>query len=110
MHALGMDTSTLEREPAASGVMMIPIPRSGILQGIDGLEDARGVQYVQDIIITAHISQELVPPPEGGSYLGFIFARAETEVQVEAAIREAHRLLDFVIEEPLAPTGSGPQG
>ncbi|MGH9823504.1 MAG: hypothetical protein ACREDR_09660 [Blastocatellia bacterium] len=97
MHALGMDTERLEREQTASGVMMIPIPRAGILEGVTRLEEARRVPNVEDIIITAHISQELIPPPEGGSYLGFIFARAKTAEEAETAIREAHRRLGFAI-------------
>jgi len=43
--------------------------------------------------------------PEGDSYLGFIFARGESPDEVEAALREAHRRLRFVIEPtiPLLP-------
>jgi hypothetical protein len=50
------------------------------------------------LIITAHITQEILPPPEGASYLGFIFSRAETPDRVEAALREAHAKLEFLIE------------
>ena len=35
--------------------------------------------------------------PEGARYLGFIFSRAETPAAAEAALREAHRHLRFVI-------------
>jgi hypothetical protein len=37
----------------------------------------------------------LVPLPEGGQYLGFIFARGETPGEVDKALREAHRRLEF---------------
>jgi hypothetical protein len=40
----------------------------------------------------------LVPLPEGRSYLGFIFATSATTDAAEAALREAHSRLDFVIE------------
>ena len=53
---------------------------------------------VEDVVITAHITQEILPPPEGASYLGFIFSRADTPHQVEAALREAHARLEFLIE------------
>jgi len=41
-----------------------------------------------------------VPWPEGSRYPGFIFARGGTPAAVEAALREAHRRLAFVITPP----------
>ncbi len=51
--------------------------------------------------ITAKADQRLVPLPEGASYLGFIFARAESAAGVDRALREAHRRLQFAIEPEL---------
>jgi biotin carboxylase len=97
-HALGEDVSSIEREEQASGVMMIPIPRAGILKEIAGIERAKAVRDVEDVVITAHVTQKLLPPPEGARYLGFIFSRAQTPDRVEAALREAHARLEFIIE------------
>jgi biotin carboxylase len=97
-HALGQRVDRLEREPDAAAVMMIPIPRAGVLEAVRGIEEARRVADIEDVVITAHITQEILPPPEGGSYLGFIFSRAETPDRAEAAVREAHSRLEFVIE------------
>jgi biotin carboxylase len=97
-HALGDDVSAIERERQASGVMMIPIPRAGRLQEVFGLDDARQMPDIEEIIITAPLTQRVAPPPEGASYLGFIFSRAATPDRVEAALREAHARLEFVIE------------
>ena len=97
-HALGHDVASIEREKDAAGVMMIPIPRAGILREIRGLESAKGLAGVEDVIITAHITQQVAPPPEGASYLGFIFSRARSAEEVEAALREAHSRLEFMIE------------
>lgn len=97
-HAVGLDVSGLEREKPAAGVMMIPIPRAGTLSDVRGIDEARRVAHVEDIVITAHITQELLPPPEGASYLGFIFSRAQTPDLAEWALREAHCRLEFVIE------------
>ncbi|HLF83825.1 MAG TPA: ATP-grasp domain-containing protein [Blastocatellia bacterium] len=97
-HALGEDVTRVEREGQAAGVMMIPIPRAGILREVLGLDAATAVADIEDVIITAHITQEILPPPEGASYLGFIFSRAETPDRVEAALREAHARLEFIIE------------
>ena len=97
-HALGEDISHIEREEPAAGVMMIPIPRAGELKQVLGVDSARWVPDIEDVIITAHLTQQLLPPPEGAIYLGFIFSRAETPDRVEAALREAHARVDFVIE------------
>lgn len=96
-HALRMEIPSLAREPAAAGVMMIPIPKRGILKEVRGRDDAEDVPGITEVTITAHVGQELVPLPEGWRYLGFIFARAESPERVETALRQAHRLLDFVI-------------
>lgn len=102
--ACGLDVSGLQREQRASGVMMIPIPRGGILRDYGGVEAARAVPGVDDVMITAPRHNWLVPLPEGDSYLGFIFASGGSPAQVEAALRAAHRRLTFDIDEaiPLA--------
>ncbi len=99
-HALKLEISSLARQPEPSGVMMIPIPQAGVLTGIDGLEQARGIAFIEAVTITAHLRQLLTPLPEGQHYLGFIFARAQTVDQVEAALREAHRVLRFSFDCP----------
>jgi biotin carboxylase len=96
-HALGWPIETLTRERRPAGVMMIPIPRAGRLQAVRGQESAQSVAGVEDVTLTAHVGQELVPLPEGWQYLGFIFARAETPDAVEAALRDAHARLKFEI-------------
>ena len=96
-HALGMEIPSLERERRAAGVMMLPIPRRGTLREVRGQDAAKAVPGVEEVAVTAHLGQELIPLPEGAAYLGFLFARAETPEAVEAALHEAHRRLDFVI-------------
>jgi len=78
--------------------MMIPIPRRGVFRGVEGLDDARRVDGVDDIRITAKDDQLLVPLPEGASYLGFIFARAASAAAVDGALRAAHARLQFAID------------
>lgn len=94
-HALGMDTSGLERETTASGVMMIPVPQSGVLEGVSGLDDAARVPRVDSIEITARLHDYIVAWPEGSTYLGFIFARSARPADVESALRAAHACLQF---------------
>jgi biotin carboxylase len=94
-HALGLGGNDLEREESASGVMMIPVPRSGIFDGVVGIEDAEKTAGVEEIQITARLRDYVVAWPEGASYLGFIFARAKSPEEVENALRAAHGKLQF---------------
>ena len=96
-HSLGMPIPSLQRERLAAGVMMIPIPGAGALQEVRGVTEAKGVPLIEDVQITAHPGERLVPFPEGSRYPGFIFARGETPAVVEAALRDAHRRLEFVL-------------
>ena len=116
-HSLGMSLEELilrqalaEPLPAggeggAAGVMMIPIPRRGIYRGLEGLAAAQSVPGVTGVSITAEPGQILAPPPDGASYLGFIFARAARPENAEHALRIAHRRLRFDIrpEYPAVP-------
>ncbi len=94
-HAFGMSGGEWLREDPASGVMMIPVPRSGIFERVDGLEGAEAVRGVDEIRITARLRDYLAAWPEGSSYLGFIFARGGTPAEVEARLRAAHGRLHF---------------
>ncbi len=101
-HAAGLDLPSTGRSGAGAGVMMIPIPKGGILRGTTGLEEARAVPGVTGIEITAPCNQPIVPLPEGESYLGFIFAEGDTAADAERALREAHAKLAFRID-PMVP-------
>lgn len=96
-HAVGEAITCPQAEPAA--VMMIPIPHVGVYQGAIGMREALAVPEIEDIVITAKVGQELLPLPEGASYLGFIFARGE---RAEASVREAHKRLSFKIAHVLS--------
>jgi hypothetical protein len=100
-HALGEESTEWQREPTASGVMMIPIPRRGIYRGATGIDEARAVPGIVDVRLTAKLDQVLVPLPEGASYLGFIFARAKSPADVDQALRTAHSRLTFTIDPEL---------
>jgi biotin carboxylase len=97
-HALGAPLPALPDEMRPSGVMMLPIPRRGILREVRGRERALEVEGIAGIDVTIPRGEELVPLPEGDRYLGFIFAHAPTLDATEHALREAHRRLEVVIE------------
>ncbi|MEZ4765697.1 MAG: ATP-grasp domain-containing protein [Calditrichia bacterium] len=41
--AIGEDISNIQRERSAAAVMMIPIPKSGMLKSINGVDEAKAV-------------------------------------------------------------------
>jgi biotin carboxylase len=112
-HSLGMSLEELILRQAvgqplpiagadgAAGVMMIPVPRRGIYDGVEGLTDARSVPFITGVIVTAEPGQGIAPPPDGAGYLGFIFARAASPAEAEAALRRAHGKLRFDIRAGL---------
>jgi biotin carboxylase len=97
-HALSLPLGPHPRERSASGVMMLPIARAGTLREVRGVGAARAVPGVEDVRITIPRGRRLVPLPEGDRYLGFLFARAATPAQVEAALRGAHAALAVVVD------------
>jgi hypothetical protein len=94
-HALELPGWDAPRETAASGVLMIPVPSSGILEKVEGAEDARGVAGVTELEITARLHDYIAAWPEGSSYLGFLFARGKDPAEVEDALRKGHAKLNF---------------
>src|SRR4249919_2694925 len=99
-HALGLPLDALAREEAASGVMMLPIPRGGVLEEVRGQDEALALPGVTGLEISIACGRPVRPLPEGDRYLGFLFARGETPDEVEQALRTAHGRLEIVIGEP----------
>ena len=108
-HAVGRDVADSVRTDGAAGVMMLPIPRSGVLTGVDGLDAARGVAGVTGVEITATIGRRIDALPDGGRYLGFVFARGDTPDSVESALRRAHSELTVtIVDAPRSVDGRTP--
>jgi biotin carboxylase len=97
-HALGRTLPSLERDGNAVGVRMLYPPHAGKLNAVRGQAAAGAVTGVTGLRITAHRGQELLPPPEGGTYLGFIFAAGETAAEVVAALAVASAKLDIRVD------------
>jgi hypothetical protein len=96
-HAVDLPGALWLRESLASGVMMIPVPRSGVLEEVAGEGEVRSVTGVTELQITARLHDYVAAWPEGSTYLGFLFASAETPEQVEQTLRAAHAKLRFTM-------------
>jgi biotin carboxylase len=107
-HALGRELPPLDLQEGAAGVMMIPIPKEGIFERVDGQRAAQQVPGVEELVMTAESGDHLIPLPEGTRYLGFIVARRKQPEEVEATLREAHRRLTVVMR-PLPSRAGRPE-
>jgi biotin carboxylase len=96
-HALN-EPVALGSSREGAGVMMIPIPRRGIYRGVRNLGNALEVPGITGIRITAQAGQIIAPPPDGASYLGFIFSLGAHPAEAEMALRLAHATLRFDIQ------------
>ncbi|MBA3420609.1 MAG: ATP-grasp domain-containing protein, partial [Thermoleophilaceae bacterium] len=99
--ALGLPLGGLRREIAAAGVMMLPIPRAGVLEEVTGREQAFAVPGIAGLELSIRPGRPVRPLPEGDRYLGFLFARAEAPEGVERALREAHAELEIRVAAPV---------
>lgn len=98
LHALDPRYAVPPREHRAAGVMMMQAPRRGVFRRARGLDAARAVPGIDEVILSAHAGQTLSPLPEGFLYLGFLFARGDSPDEVEKTLRRAtsHIELDIV--------------
>jgi phosphoribosylaminoimidazole carboxylase (NCAIR synthetase) len=101
IHAIEKMPECIEPASPAAGVMMIPVPRAGVFEFVSGVENARAIAGIDDVVITAKRGEKLVPLPEGTSYPGFVFASGRDAAFVEDALRRAHRELRFHVGSTL---------
>ena len=97
-NALGLDKPELRRESHASGVLMIPIPKGGVLQAIEGVEIARKIEGITGVDLTIRPGERVLAVPDGDRYLGFVFARSDTPEGAETSLRSAAKAISVIVE------------
>ena len=86
----------------AAGVLMIPTPAAGTLRRVEGVMAASLIPGIREVSISVREGYALVPLPEGGTYLGFVFALGEDPAGVEASLRRAQEAIRVVVAPSLA--------
>ncbi len=104
LRLLCKETIKLEHSTLYPGVLMIPILQKGLLKRVEGMLAANKVKHIKDIEIHIQPGYELVPLPEGSSYLGFIFALSDDYNKTYHALKKAHGELKFITQEVWAIT------
>ncbi len=109
MQALGAMPPEVRRSKAR-GVLMVPVPASGVVRRVEGIGEARRVAGIERVEIDVSTGQMLSAWPEGGAYPGFVFSSGVTPLDAERALREAAALLRIVVAPLLATGAIGNQG
>lgn len=94
-HALGLSGVVASPvDPTATGVLMLPVPATGTVEAVRGVDVARAVPGVTEVVLSVSPGQRVEALPAGDRYLGFVFARAGTADDVELALRAAWDAID----------------
>ena len=96
--SLGMRKVGSSRQPGPTGVLMLPIERSGTLSRVTGLDRAAEIPGVWNVEMTVPVGAEVAAPPHGDRYLGFVFARGVSRAATVRALRAAGSVIDVQIE------------
>ncbi|GJL80462.1 MAG: phosphoribosylglycinamide synthetase [marine bacterium B5-7] len=102
-HALG-EEPMIRPISGGAGVLMVPVPSSGVVRRVEGISDARRVANVVAVDLDVSTGQVLQAWPEGGSYPGFIFSCAGNAHDAEMALRRAHQAIRIIVA-PLLESG-----
>ena len=86
----------------AAGVLMIPTPGAGTLRRVEGVMAASRIPGIREVSVTVREGYELTPLPEGGTYLGFVFALGDDPAGVEESLRRAQETIRVVVAPSLA--------
>lgn len=97
-NALGERVRGTRLAPGASGVSMIPVPIAGVFRGIEGVDAAEAIDHITSVEVSAIMGKGVRPLPYESTYLGFVFARAETPDEVELALRSAVNRLEVALD------------
>ena len=85
---------------------MLPIPATGVLAAVEGVEEVRAMAGVDAVTLTIAPGRRVVALPEGDRYLGFVFAGGINPAAVEATLREAADALSVVVDGEAVPVAS----
>jgi hypothetical protein len=85
--ALGSPPNPAEILTGSVGSLMLPIPNSGVLRAIGGVDEARRIGGITGVDISIPIGESVLALPDGNRYLGFAYASTATPAATEQALR-----------------------
>ncbi len=96
--ALGIEVQGMVPSNDPRGVAMLPISKSGVLIGVSGVKNAERIPDITGVTITVSIGEEVKALPYGDKYIGFAFAKAQSQDLVTTALRAAVDTIVFDID------------
>jgi len=96
--ALGERVDLTPRFARNAGMRVLSAPEPGKLTAIEGLDAAREVPGVADIILAVQPGEHVVPYTRAGAKLGYVLASGDSAERVEATFAEVDHTLRFVVE------------
>jgi biotin carboxylase len=102
-HACAMPLRQPRLAPGAAGVLMLPVPTSGVLRAVTGTAAAAALPGVTGVELTIPVGHAVEALPEGDRYLGFVVARGDDATAVESTLRRAWALIRADIEPVRRP-------
>lgn len=93
--SLGEPISVPEQRSGAAGAMMLPIPRQGRVTAIRGVDDAREVAGIGDVILTVQPGDTILPFPEQSCYIGFLTASGGSVERVNNSLEQSAAAIDI---------------
>jgi len=97
-HALDLPLDQPRLAAGGAGVLMLPVPTTGILRHVSGVDKAAATPGIVAVELTVPVGMAVEALPEGDRYLGFVIARGSDAEDVEAALRRAGGLIGVDIE------------
>ena len=96
--AVGLPAGAPRLAVGGAGVLMLPIPASGVLRSLSGVADALAVPGILSVEPAIPVGARVEALPEGDRYLGFVVARTADPAAAEAALRRAWARLAVEID------------
>lgn len=102
-NALGDAGGESNLQRPAAGALMLPIPASGVLTGVENVAAVEEMAGVDEVTITVATGRRVQALPEGDRYLGFVIASGSTPEEVEHTLREAGATIIPTIDGEFVP-------
>jgi biotin carboxylase len=93
--ALGEPLDVPDPKPGGGAVVRFLVPPEGVLQGVDGLQDALGVDGVVDARVYRTLGWQFGPLRRGNDRAGYVLARGESRDDALARADRAAGLIRF---------------
>jgi len=97
--ALGRNVNKAKLIDKAKGVMMMPTEKRGVLKEIRGVDAAKNLKGITDLQTIIKPGEMLEPLPNGGRYLGFLFAEGKDQNTVKKVLKKAWSKITVVSEK-----------